>query len=93
MIPTTKKTTVSRKIDNSFVSEKRLAKASNPDPRHTEQVTKLSLILFDKLTGIQSLVARDRFLLEVAAMLHDIGWSQTTSGGHHKHSRDMIMDA
>jgi exopolyphosphatase/guanosine-5'-triphosphate,3'-diphosphate pyrophosphatase len=26
-------------------------------------------------------------------MLHDIGWSRTTNGGHHKHSRDMIIEA
>jgi exopolyphosphatase/guanosine-5'-triphosphate,3'-diphosphate pyrophosphatase len=32
-------------------------------------------------------------LLEVAAMLHDIGWSRAMTKGHNKHSRDMILEA
>lgn len=66
---------------------------SNSDSRHAEQVTKLSLVLFDKLAKIHAMESRERLLLEVAAMLHDIGWSRTSNGGHHKHSRDMILEA
>jgi len=93
MISTTKKTTADKKIVDPLASVKQLAKASDPDPRHAAQVTKLALALFDKLKGLHCLEARDRFLLGVTAMLHDIGWARAAGGGHHKHSRDMIMEA
>lgn len=69
-----------------------VAAACDPDPRHTAQVTRLALALFDKLSALHGLGARPRFLLEITAMLHDIGWFRTTGGGHHKHSRDMILE-
>jgi exopolyphosphatase/guanosine-5'-triphosphate,3'-diphosphate pyrophosphatase len=101
MIPKAKaKTTVKRtvtravkKIGEPLASAKRLAGATNSDQHHMAQVTKLALALFDKLTDLHGLGERERLLLEVTAMLHDIGWSRTTDGGHHKHSRDMILDA
>ena len=101
MIPKTKaKTAVKRtvtkpvkKIGEPLASAKRLADATDPDRRHTAQVTKLALALFDKLMDLHGLAARERILLEITAMLHDIGWSRTTDGGHHKHSRDMILEA
>ena len=93
MISTTKKTTADKKIVDPLASVKQLAKASDPDPRHAAQVTKLALALFDKIKGLHCLEARDRFLLAVTAMLHDIGWGRAEGGGHHKHSRDMIMEA
>jgi exopolyphosphatase/guanosine-5'-triphosphate,3'-diphosphate pyrophosphatase len=65
---------------------------SKSDLQHARQVTKLALALFDKLVKLHGQGSRERFLLEVAAMLHDIGWSRTTNGGHHKHSRDMILE-
>jgi len=72
---------------------KRLADAFDPDPRHSAQVTALALSLFDKLAGLHGFRGRPRLLLEIAAVLHDIGWSRTKNSGHHKHSRDMILDA
>ena len=101
MIPKTKaKTAVKRtvtkpvkKIGEPLASAKRLADATDPDRRHTAQVTKLALALFDKLMDLHGLAARERILLEITALLHDIGWSRTTDGGHHKHSRDMILEA
>jgi exopolyphosphatase/guanosine-5'-triphosphate,3'-diphosphate pyrophosphatase len=71
---------------------KTLINESNSDLHHAEQVTKLSLALFDKLVEIHDMGSRERLLFEVAAMLHDIGWSRTINGGHHKHSRDMILE-
>lgn len=82
-----------RKIDEPLASAKRLAEATNSDRHHMAQVTKLALALFDKLTELHGLGPRERLLLEITAMLHDIGWSRTTDGGHHKHSRDMILEA
>jgi len=101
MIPKTKaKTAVknpvtkpAQKIGEPLASAKRLANATNSDQHHMAQVTKLALALFDKLMDLHGLGARERLLLEITAMLHDIGWSRTTDGGHHKHSRDMILEA
>lgn len=101
MTPTTKAKTAAkksptkavRKIDEPLASAKRLADATNSDRHHMAQVTKLALALFDKLMDVHGLGSRERLLLEITAMLHDIGWSRTTNGGHHKHSRDMILEA
>jgi CHAD domain-containing protein len=41
---------------------------------HHRHVTHLSLMLFDGLQPIHGLTRHDRFLLECAGMLHDIGW-------------------
>jgi exopolyphosphatase/guanosine-5'-triphosphate,3'-diphosphate pyrophosphatase len=43
------------------------------DPDHAESVEEVSLLLFDKLTKIHGLGKRERLLLKVAAILHDIG--------------------
>jgi exopolyphosphatase / guanosine-5'-triphosphate,3'-diphosphate pyrophosphatase len=40
---------------------------------HTAYVVQASLLLFDKLRPIHGMKPRDRFLLHVAALLHDIG--------------------
>ncbi|MEI8330320.1 MAG: CHAD domain-containing protein [Methanomicrobiales archaeon] len=42
--------------------------------RHSLHVNRLSLMLFDSLQPFHRMDLRDRFLLECAAMLHDIGW-------------------
>lgn len=70
-----------------------LADRYDPDPRHAAQVTRLALRLFDCLRSHHGLGARERELLAVAGMLHDIGWSRTTEGGHHKHSQELILEA
>lgn len=61
-----------------------------PDPDHVLQVTKLSLLLFDQL--IPDGTQLDRFILQTAALLHDIGWKLSPTGkGHHKASEKMIL--
>ncbi|HOW57032.1 MAG TPA: HD domain-containing protein [Smithellaceae bacterium] len=72
-----------------------LAKAArrhDTDPDHSRQVTALALLLFDELYPLHGYDAEERFLLEVAGLLHDIGWSKVVSGRHHKISRDIIND-
>ncbi len=66
---------------------------SNSDLSHARHTTELALVLFDSLAGLHNMGSRERFLLEVSSLLHDIGWARTTNGGHHKHSRDMIREA
>lgn len=72
---------------------KTIIQTANADINHATHVTYLSVGLFDALAGVHKLGLRERLLLEIAAMLHDIGWSRTTNGAHHKHSRDMILEA
>lgn len=67
------------------------ARTYDPDPAHNEQVTLLSLALFDGLRGLHGFGPAERRLFEIASRLHDIGWSQVVSGKHHKLSRDFIL--
>ncbi len=67
--------------------------ASMADKAHAGHTTKQALHLFDLLAIMHKLSSRERLLLEVSSLLHDIGWSRTARSGHHKHSRDMIREA
>lgn len=63
------------------------------EPSHSDQVAKLTLELFDRLQDWHGYPARVRELLHSAALLHDIGWSQTPDGkGHHKQSARLIRE-
>jgi exopolyphosphatase/guanosine-5'-triphosphate,3'-diphosphate pyrophosphatase len=68
------------------------ARALDPDPGHSEQVTTLVLALFDELRSLHGYGPTERRLLEIASRLHDIGWSRVVSGKHHKRSRDLILE-
>lgn len=60
-------------------------------PGHVVQVAKLADRLFVLLKPLHGLGARDRKLLAAAALMHDIGWSESPSGkAHHKHSARLI---
>jgi putative phosphoesterase len=62
-----------------------------PDTKHSEQVRKLSLELFDSLQDLHKLGERERCWLECAAVLHDIGLSQGAKA-HHKKSLNLILN-
>ena len=62
------------------------------DARHAEQVRKLTLRLFDELRAEHRLEPRYRLLLEVAAILHEIG-GFVSGRAHHKHSYYLIANA
>lgn len=70
----------------------RTAGTYDPDQAHSEQVATLALCLFDGLRTLHQYGSRERHLLEIAARLHDIGWSRAATGKHHKLSRDMILE-
>jgi CHAD domain-containing protein len=57
---------------------------------HSRTVTALALTMFDDLGSFHRMGARERFLLEWACSLHDIGWKYGQKG-HAKHSADMIV--
>ncbi len=61
------------------------------DPQHSARVTDLSLSIFDGLYSLHGYGAAERRLLEMAGMLHDIGYSQPAQKPHNKASRDLIL--
>ena len=58
--------------------------------KHCEQVASLALMLFDQLQAVLAMAGDDRFLLNCAALLHDIGWNDGQRG-HHKRAAGMIL--
>ena len=61
------------------------------EPTHSDHVALLALQLFDGLQAWHKMGAHSRELLHSAALLHDIGWSQTPDGkSHHKWSAKLI---
>lgn len=67
-----------------------LARTCEYDPQHANQVRKLALRLFDELQNMHDLGKTERFWLECASILHDIGWIQGGQG-HHKASIRIIL--
>jgi len=61
------------------------------DETHAEQDRKLALTIFDKTKQLHSLGAEERYWLEYAAILHDIGVSRSRRG-HHKQSLRLILN-
>ncbi len=59
------------------------------DRTHARVVTEFSLGLFDALRGILDLDDRDRLLLELSAVLHDVGM-YVAEHRHHRHSSYLI---
>jgi len=63
------------------------------EPSHSNHVAALALQIFDGLSSWHKLGVRSRELLHSAALLHDIGWSQTPDGkNHHKWSAQLILE-
>jgi exopolyphosphatase/guanosine-5'-triphosphate,3'-diphosphate pyrophosphatase len=62
------------------------------DESHARHVAYLATRLFDELRSEHGLGERDRLLLEVAALLHDIG-AFVSLRGHHKHGQYVLSVA
>jgi exopolyphosphatase/guanosine-5'-triphosphate,3'-diphosphate pyrophosphatase len=60
------------------------------DEAHSCHVAFLCLALFDQLQDLHGLAPRYRLLLEVAALLHEVGLIVSTRS-HHKHSMYLIL--
>ena len=69
-----------------------LAKECKYEREHTHQVERLTLKIFDQLGPLHKLGRAERFLLQCAAILHDIGWLEGQKG-HHKTALRLIMDS
>ncbi len=59
------------------------------DARHARVVARLATRIFDELQVEHGMPSRDRLLLEVAALLHDVGLFVGTRA-HHKHAQYII---
>lgn len=59
------------------------------DAVHARNVAHLAVRLFDELASEHGLARRERLLLEVAALLHDVG-IYVNLRGHHKHSQYIL---
>jgi putative phosphoesterase len=68
-----------------------VAKNYFPDESHSEQDRRLALMIFERTKRLHSLGPRERYWLQCAAILHDIGLSR---GGkaHHKASLRLILN-
>jgi exopolyphosphatase/guanosine-5'-triphosphate,3'-diphosphate pyrophosphatase len=62
------------------------------DEPHCRRVTTLALSLFDQTEQLHGLGPAARDLLEVAGLLHDVGYAVSQSA-HHKHSLYLIRNA
>jgi exopolyphosphatase/guanosine-5'-triphosphate,3'-diphosphate pyrophosphatase len=67
-----------------------LARRCNFPEDHSRQVARLALDLFDQTEELHGLDARDRELLEYAALLHDVG-EHVAHDAHHRHAAYLIQ--
>jgi exopolyphosphatase/guanosine-5'-triphosphate,3'-diphosphate pyrophosphatase len=72
----------------------KLAKSCHFESGHTLQVTRLALRLFDefKNKALHELGTPERFILQCAALLHDIGWIKGQQK-HHKTALHLILES
>ncbi|MFO8065260.1 MAG: HD domain-containing protein [Spirochaetota bacterium] len=87
----------SKEVEHEFytqvvASAVNLGKKYRFDQQHAMQVRKLALSLFDQMQDDHGMDQHARMLLEVAAILHDIG-NYIRASGHHKHSQYIIANS
>ena len=70
----------------------RLGRHYHFDEKHARHVCRFATQLFDDLQQVHAFGERDRLLLRVAAILHDVG-DYVHYSGHHKHSQYLIQHA
>lgn len=73
-------------------SARSLGKKYNFDETHATAVAAMALKLFDAFKDDHGMGPRERLLLEVSALLHDIG-TFISATSHHKHSAYLIQAA
>ena len=68
------------------------ARSCHNDEEHSQHVARLALAIFAALADSFSLGAKDRQILEGAALLHDVGYF-ISYADHHKHSYHLVRHA
>jgi len=79
-------------IPQIMSSAEHLGRRYGYDRQHARKVADLALILFDKLGELHGLSERNRVLLEVVGLLHDIGMF-ISNRQHHKHSSYLLRNS
>lgn len=88
---------ISRELTGGFAEEvlrsaRILADRYQSDPGHGEHVATLCARFFDKLKPLHQLTDHDALLLQVAAILHEVG-TYVSPRAHHKHSEYLILNS
>jgi exopolyphosphatase/guanosine-5'-triphosphate,3'-diphosphate pyrophosphatase len=88
---------VSQELTGAFAEEvirsaRILGERYQSDPSHGEHVGNLCKRFFDALTDLHQLTAHDALLLQVAAILHEVG-TYVSPRAHHKHSEYLILNS
>jgi exopolyphosphatase/guanosine-5'-triphosphate,3'-diphosphate pyrophosphatase len=74
-----------------LASTRWFARRLDYNPQHAEQVARLALSLFDQLRPIHEMGADLRLVLEMAALLHDVGHFVSRKS-HHRHGEYLIRN-
>jgi exopolyphosphatase / guanosine-5'-triphosphate,3'-diphosphate pyrophosphatase len=88
---------VSRELTGAFADEvirsaRILSGRYQSDPGHGEHVGTLCRRFFDELADLHQLTEHDALLLQVAAILHEVG-TYVSPRAHHKHSEYIILNS
>jgi exopolyphosphatase / guanosine-5'-triphosphate,3'-diphosphate pyrophosphatase len=88
---------VSQDVTGTFADEvirsaRILAERYQSDPSHGEHVGNLCAKFFDSLGELHQLGTHDALLLQVAAILHEVG-TYVSPRAHHKHSEYLILNS
>lgn len=75
-----------------FSSAEALGQHFQYDEDHSQHVADLACDFFDQLKSLHRLERRERRLLRVAAILHDIG-NYVSARAHHKHTQYLISNS
>ena len=78
--------------DQVIASALQLGQKYSLDEQHGKTVARLAVGLFDQTRNLHHLGLEHRLLLEVAALLHDIG-TFVNVAGHHKHTQYLLMSS
>lgn len=76
-------------VEGTLHSATKLAEKYRVDRQHAKDVARLSVRLFDEFRADHGLGPRQRLLLQVAALLHEVG-GYVAAASHHKHSFYLI---
>jgi exopolyphosphatase/guanosine-5'-triphosphate,3'-diphosphate pyrophosphatase len=77
---------------NELKSVMKVAKQCNYEAKHTKQVTKFALEIFDDLSSLHQMGPQERYYLLCAALLHDIGVHTEGAHAHHKTALKIILN-
>lgn len=78
-----------REAQDLVAAARAFGRRAEYDSRHAEQVRKLALSLYDQLGPVHRQPPDARQALELAALLHDVGYF-INADAHHKHSEYLI---